>query len=399
LFIIVEIVLKEQVEKYALHENNEKLENILINQKALHKYVENIQKPVIYNLKKENKLYNGFFHPNLMSFTYIARNIHQIENKLLEENNRSIKYYKLASNNPRNPINTANEFEKNLITKFNQKELKEYKTIIDEDGEKFLYYAKPVNANQKSCMRCHGNPNDAPQDMRDMYGDSNGFNEKLGDIRAIISIKIPLTKELNHAHEYVNLISIILGISLLIVYFIIYYLMKKIDKKQLKLEHLVNIDQLTQCNNRRSFEQDMQSQIELSKRTHSSFSLISFDIDYFKSINDTFGHQIGDEVLIQICKIIHHTNRKYDKLYRIGGEEFMVLCPNTNLENAKQVANRMRDDIENYKFKETTITISLGVTQYNGKDDFEKVYKKVDDTLYLAKENGRNRVEIYEEKL
>ncbi len=394
LFVVIEFVLKQQVEEYAIYENNAKLENILTNQKALHSYVENMQKPVIYKLKKENKLYDEFFDPNILSFTYIARNIHALENKILEENNSSTKYYKLASNNPRNPFNTANDFEKDLIKKFNNSTLKEYKEVIEENGEKFLYFAKPVGANQESCMKCHSDPKNAPQELLNIYGNEKGFYEKVGEIRAIISIKIPLDKELKNAFKYYNTVSIIIFLSLLIIYIVISYLMRKNDKKQQRLEELVNIDQLTHCYNRRAFISDIQYEIELSKRTKNNFSLITFDIDFFKYINDTYGHQRGDEVLMKISKIVDRMNRNYDKFYRVGGEEFMILCPSTNLENAIQIAERVRRSIEIYKLDDiTNVTVSIGVCEYNENDDYESLYKKVDNALYLAKNNGRNRVE------
>jgi len=392
-FLFIEIVLKHQVENFAIYENSQKLDNILINQKALHTYVEEIQKPVIYKLKKEGKLYHDFFNPKILSFTYIARNIHKIENNLLKNSNKNEKYYKLVSNNPRNSLNIANEFERNLIKKFNEKKLQEYKDVITENGKKFLYYASPVTANKKSCMRCHSSPDIAPKELLKIYGTKNGFYEKIGERRAIISIKIPLEKELIHAKKYYNIISLIIFISLIFIYIIIFFLIRKLDIKQEKLQELANIDQLTQCYNRRVFELDSQHEIELAKRINQNFSLISFDIDYFKNINDTYGHQEGDKVLINISTIVKQTNRKYDKLYRVGGEEFMILLPSTNLENAVKIAQRIRLDIQKYSLENKVITASFGVCEYNKEDNLTELYKKVDDILYKAKENGRNRVE------
>ena len=397
-FLLIEIVLKQQVEKYAIYQNNEKLNNILINQKALHTYVEDMQKPVIYKLKKEGKLYDEFFDPNILSFTYIARNIHEIENTILKDSNKTQKYYKLASTNPRNSLNQANEFEQELIKKFNTTALQEYKEVIETDGKKYLYYAKPVGQNKESCMKCHSTPDVAPHELISKYGSLKGFYEKVGDIRAIISIKIPLENELDNAKEYYSIITLIIAISLLIIYAIIVYLMKKLDVKQRKLEELVSIDELTKCYNRRSFEIDLKNEIEQAKRNQTQFSLISFDIDHFKNINDTYGHQIGDIVLVNICNIINLKNRNYDKIYRVGGEEFMIFLTNITLESAIQIAERIRLDVQEYKINDIVVTISLGVCQYTQEDNITTLYKKVDDTLYKAKNNGRNRVESCEEE-
>ena len=398
-FIFVELMLQQQVENYAVYENNEKLNDILINQKALHTYVEEMQKPVIYKLKQEKKLYSEFFDPNVLSFTYIARNIHQIENKLLQDANKTQKYYKLASTNPRNALNKANEFEKELIKKFNASDLQEFKEMIEEGGQKFLYYAKPVGRNKESCMRCHSAADIAPQELLKIYGDKKGFNEHIGDIRAIISIKIPLQKELENAKTYYNIITAIIFVSLLFIYVVIVFLMKQLDAKQNKLEDLVNVDELTKCYNRRSFEFDLNNQIEQVKRTKTELSLISFDIDYFKAINDDYGHLVGDTVLINLCKIVQLRNRKYDRLYRVGGEEFMIVLPNTTLENALLIAERIRMDVETYKIRDRVVTISLGACQHKQEDDFTKLYKKVDAALYKAKNNGRNRVESCQEEI
>ncbi len=229
---MIAFVLKERSQEFAIYESNQRLNHILTNHQALHVYVENIQKPVIYQLKSEKKLYEDFFDPKVLSFTYMARNIHTIENEILKKNNESLKYYKLASLNPRNQLNRANEFEKTLIEKFNSKELKEdYKEIIEEDGAKYLLFIKPVTANQPSCMKCHGDPKDAPKELIAQYGDKNGFYEKLHFIRAIISIKIPLQKELDVAKRYYNIVLLIVFLALLLIYLIIYVFMQKIDKK------------------------------------------------------------------------------------------------------------------------------------------------------------------------
>lgn len=393
-FLVIEVVLKQQVERYAIHENNEKLENILINQKALHTFVETMQKPVIYKLKQEKKLYEEFFDPNLLSFTYIARNIHTIENKILLDSNRSQQYYKLASVNPRNDLNKATKFEESLIQHFNSDQnLKEYKTILEEDGKTFLYFAKPVAANKESCMRCHSTPNLAPSELVASYGDKKGFFEKVGDVRAIISMKIPLNQELKHANEYYTIISIIIFLSLAFIYIVIVYLMLTIDKKQRILEKYSKIDALTAVLNRRSFDIDMEIEIYKFTRTNTPFSLISFDIDYFKNINDTYGHQTGDRVLVELSHLVSSLKRPYDLLYRVGGEEFMIIAPHTNLEEVRLLAERLREAVQEHDFENLKIAISLGICEYRSGDSYESIYKRVDDALYRAKKSGRNRVE------
>jgi len=394
-FVMIASVFKERSEQFAIYESNQRLNNILTNQQALHAYIENVQKPVLYQLKSEQKLYRDYFEPKILSFTYIARNIHAIENEILKENNESLKYYKLASINPRNELNRANEFEKKLIEKFNSKELKEnYREIVEEDGAKYLLFIKPVTANQPSCMKCHGDPKDAPKELIAQYGDKNGFYEKINAVRAIMSIKIPLQKELDVAKRYYNIVLLIVFLALLLIYLIIYYLMKKIDKKNEKLEILVNIDQLTGCYNRRSFQRDIVDNIKMCEEgVLSHLTLATFDIDHFKGCNDRHGHPTGDRVLEDIVALVKNTQRVHDRLYRVGGEEFMIIYPNATLEEAVHACEKIQESLKEYQVEGDNITLSFGVCQYRPKDSYESLYKKVDDALYRAKEKGRDRID------
>ncbi|MBC8238128.1 MAG: diguanylate cyclase [Helicobacteraceae bacterium] len=391
IFISVAVLLKIEVESFAIYEANVKLDRVLTNQKALHGYIEDELKPVIYKLKSEKKLYEEFFNPKVLSFTYIARSVYEIENKLYRKNDKPELYYKLAATNPRNGLNKATEFEQELIDRFNKdKNLREYKNLTDVDGKKYLFFAKPVTPNKASCLKCHSDPEIAPQELRTMYGDVKGFHEKLDDIRAILSIKIPLASELRYGHEYyIKLLSIIF-FALLIVYISIIYLLRRLDKKNEALYKLATIDQLTQLSNRREFDKDIYTSIIKAQREKSSLVLLMMDIDHFKNINDTFGHQIGDEILIGVAKIIQNSTREYDKSYRVGGEEFTVILKDIDKSEARSLAARIKDDVETFYSVDKKITLSLGMCEYNQEDDATLFYKKVDDALYRAKENGRN---------
>ena len=128
------------------------------------------------------------------------------------------------------------------------------------------------------------------------------------------------------------------------------------------------------------------------------------DIDFFKSVNDTYGHAVGDLVLKTVSKVIKSQLRDYDIAGRYGGEEFLLLLPYTNFEDAKIVAERLRKSIETKKIdiskilpdhKSISVTMSLGVAQYN-QSEYEKVFiQNADKALYKAKESGRNKVIAY----
>jgi diguanylate cyclase (GGDEF)-like protein len=120
-----------------------------------------------------------------------------------------------------------------------------------------------------------------------------------------------------------------------------------------------------------------------------------YDIDYFKNINDTYGHLIGDQVLIKMSNLVLHYIRDVDILARWGGEEFMILLPETNLKGALIVAQNIRKAIEEASFSQhfkKTITASFGVYEFHKDDTVDNLLQKVDSLLYEAKDSGRNKV-------
>lgn len=160
-----------------------------------------------------------------------------------------------------------------------------------------------------------------------------------------------------------------------------------------KLSQLASKDVLTGLCNRRKLEESLATEITRATRYKSPMSLIIFDIDHFKSINDQFGHDVGDDVLRGVAKVIQDNIRKTDICARWGGEEFIILSPETTEENIENLAEKLRYAIENYDFDiPKKITASFGVTQYINGETSEQMIKRADKAMYQAKENGRNRV-------
>lgn len=163
-----------------------------------------------------------------------------------------------------------------------------------------------------------------------------------------------------------------------------------------KLFAFAAIDTLTGLYNRRYTFNELENQLKIAKRNERIFSLIMLDIDDFKKINDTYGHQAGDEYLKKIAFIINHTLREQDIPGRVGGEEFLIILPETNLDGAQQLANRIRERVENtpliYKGANIKTTISAGISQYEPKISIKYLYQKADVALYKAKQMGKNRV-------
>ena len=161
------------------------------------------------------------------------------------------------------------------------------------------------------------------------------------------------------------------------------------------LKKIAYTDSLTHIYNRLHFAHFLDIEIDKVKRYGSTFSIIFFDLDHFKMVNDTFGHLAGDEVLEKVTQIVSSANRSADIFARYGGEEFIILTPETDLSGALSHAERLRRDIESHHFKNVgQVTCSFGVTEFIAEsDNVKNLLKRVDNALYLAKHRGRNRVE------
>ncbi|MEI6260891.1 MAG: DUF3365 domain-containing protein [Deltaproteobacteria bacterium] len=183
-------------EAYITKQAEKNVQNLLLSHNGIHHYVQKRMLPALYEYKKQGKLPEDFYAPELFSSSFIVRNQHEYYNQELADSGFQHLYYKLAANNPRNPINKADTLEKELIEKFNQdKSVKKYREIIEIDGEKFLYIAIPFLKNDEQCMVCHGKRENAPVELQEKYLGQGGFNEKIGEIRAITSIRAPLHDE------------------------------------------------------------------------------------------------------------------------------------------------------------------------------------------------------------
>jgi len=163
-----------------------------------------------------------------------------------------------------------------------------------------------------------------------------------------------------------------------------------------KLEYLSETDTLTGLSNRLVFNRALTCEVQRAHRYHLDLSMLIFDVDFFKKINDTYGHEVGDQVLITLGEEVTQLLRETDVFCRIGGEEFTVIMPETNIQQAETTAERLRKAIETLPENTlpTHLTVSFGVAYMTRWDDHKTIFKRADKALYRAKENGRNRVEV-----
>lgn len=211
----------------------------------------------------------------------------------------------------------------------------------------------------------------------------------------------PALMDHHHTETFEERVEFVITIGLFVAVSLIYptistlKLVNKNEKLVSDLQRAANEDHLTGIYNRRKISGELYAEVGRSKRYKRGFSVILIDIDNFKETNDIYGHATGDTVLIEIAEIIRNSIRKVDVLGRWGGEEFLVISPETNINGAKSLAEKIRSEIEAYKFTGIdTKTASFGVTTYMDDDNAEAIIKRADVALYAAKDSGKNRVEI-----
>jgi diguanylate cyclase (GGDEF)-like protein len=168
----------------------------------------------------------------------------------------------------------------------------------------------------------------------------------------------------------------------------------EIVKRETELKFIAETDVLTRIYNRRAIMSFIESELQSFKNFGSEFTLIMFDLDKFKRLNDKFGHQFGDTVLKEVCSVLSKNISKNDKFGRYGGEEFLILLPKTELADGIKISEKLRKLVEEIKWEEEVqVTISMGVVRSMKNESLDIVLNRVDNLLYKAKDNGRNRVE------
>ena len=222
------------------------------------------------------------------------------------------------------------------------------------------------------------------------------FNNKIAVYIVYISLACIFTAEVNIVHA-----KFVLGIKLSYTSFIMPtfagilfgYLLARVKLLSNQLKEIAYTDSLTEIYNRLHFNRLLDAEMDKAKRYNGQLSIIFFDIDYFKQINDTYGHPTGDLVLKEVTTVISSANRSSDIFARYGGEEFVILTASTDADGAVEHAQRLRNDIEKHNFKSGHVTASFGVTEFDSaSDNQESLLERADKALYQAKSDGRNCV-------
>ena len=328
--------------------------------------------------------------------------------QISELSNKKEKYYfKITSLQPINPNNAPDNFEKTALENMKRNKTKEVYTSLENDKFKFRGGIK----GEQICLEGHT---------------AQGYN--IGDTMGGLRVSIPIDNYL-HNMEIVDskteLLYVITIFTSIVFILVITYTVNSIYVRELnilklnktleakvnqrtkelknankKLLEISSVDFLTNIPNRRYFFEVGNKSFYLAKREKHPLSIICIDIDHFKSINDNYGHNIGDEILKLVSSKMNKLIRKSDILARTGGEEFTILLNNTDKENAFILAEKLRTTIQNSYYRdkefEIQVTISLGISELqNDDEELDSIINRADKALYKAKNESRNKTVIY----
>lgn len=315
---------------------------------------------------------------------YTLKNPALITRELSESNLHAGKLkYKITSKKLINPNNKPDNFEKISLSKF-EKDINENMQFETVNGRQFFRYMAPL-LTTKACLKCHV---------------SQGY--KVGDIRGGISVSID-AEEISNKIFISRIIMLISGIAIILliiisIFYISQYFIRDLQEAQNKLRELALYDSLTYLFNRMSGIQTLIKEVARSKRINSDLSIALLDLDFFKKINDTYGHMQGDLVLKEFAKQMKNSTREYDTCCRYGGEEFLLIMPDTSITEALHILDRLHNNIRNCEVNtpkhQIKFTFSGGLVAYDNDKSIDILLERVDHCLYKAKAKGRDCIKV-----
>lgn len=309
--------------------------------------------------------------------------------------------YKEAVLNPTNPRDKATEWEAQVIEAFREGRTGGQSEVTGEVGQgmnRTMYVARPITIKQAQCLSCHSTPDVAPMTMRKVYGDQNGFGWKMGETVGIQVVKVPMFYPLEKAKQTFNTVMVALVASFLLLFAGLNLSLNALvigpmGRMNRKLEELATKDFLTDLVNRRRFFERLEMEMAEARIKKTSLSVVMFDIDFFKRINDTFGHDSGDVVLKNTALRVRELLRSSDCAARFGGEEFIIMLKETPVEVAMAMAETVRARIADQPYDGVgSVSASFGVAAWNYQESSQALICRADAALYVAKSQGRNCV-------
>lgn len=305
---------------------------------------------------------------------FMTRQVSEIASK-----NEGIKFH-ITSLKPLRPDNKPSAIEEEALKEFESGSTGVGKVLLS-DNKQFYFFMAPLRT-EKTCLACHA---------------KQGYKE--GEIRGGISITMPYNPASHTLWLAVgHLIVLLTGLSGIV------FAGTRLDRAYSTIRRQSLFDALTGIPNRRSFSERIMQEFNRSRRDKHPLSIIMGDIDRFKQYNDKYGHSKGDECLRSVAQAINSTlKRPGDFCARYGGEEFIIILPNTTVQGAESIAEDIRKNVfdlgiaheSSDPYKKVSISLGVAGDETNQFLSHEELLKMADDALYLAKEKGRNRYEVY----
>lgn len=318
---------------------------------------------------------------------YLLRNSSEVTKELSNlSRSEGIVSFRTISLTPIKPEDLPDDFEAGALRQLQHGNTDEVYGLTEQpNGEAVFRYLYPFHTDN-SCLKCH-----------------QEYGYRAGKIDGALSIQVPASNYLSerNINRWLMIGSALLVILLVIatIALIAYRFMRELKRADEQLQRLASEDPLTGLYNRRVGMEWLRQGLARHTRSHKPLSLMMLDIDHFKQVNDTYGHLNGDRVLVELAGLIKASVRPYDFAVRYGGEEFMLVLADCNLQAAQLIAERLRHMVEEHRVvidSETTITftLSVGVAELADETDEteEQLIGRADSALYQAKETGRNRV-------
>jgi diguanylate cyclase (GGDEF)-like protein len=383
-FVIISITNNRLIEEQALTQGRTHFKSIVMTRKW------NAKHGGVYVKKTPGMTSNPYLNdPDITAIdgtVYTKKNPSLMTREISEYSEKEGLFsFHITSLNPLNPVNAPDEFERDALKQFEQGTSEAY-SFLEKDNFAYFKYMGPLFV-EEECLQCHA---------------KDGYT--IGDIRGGISVTFSLQDVKNIQKKNTLIIimlaiistSIILGLSGLFTM----RLMRQVSHARRKIEKMAITDELTGLFNRRHIISRFEEEFERAKRLATSVCCIMLDLDNFKQINDTYGHLVGDDVLRETARLLQDSIRTYDVIGRYGGEEFLIILPDTDSEETRIFAERIRAVIKVSKAIRSLLThgdavsVSLGTTCMREGDGYiDDLLKRADDCLYQAKASGRDRVE------
>jgi len=316
---------------------------------------------------------------------------------LLEQDHPEYRYREVALN-PINPANRATGWQEQLIRDFGAEPEKTELTRFTEGPTGQVMHVARVVRPSADCMACHGPSDHMPADLLQRYG-TQGAGWQLGETVGAQIVSVPMAQAIAQAREawwwHVATTIVVFGALFIVLNRMLSHtVIAPIENRSTVWRELASKDPLTGALNRRSFEEQAKALMGACSAKGAPLALVAVDIDHFKRVNDSHGHAVGDAVLKEFAQRMLQATKRRDCLFRLGGEEFALLLPHTDLAAAAALAEVLRRSLGATPFSGVgRLSASFGVSALLPGDGLEALMCRADQALYAAKAKGRDRVE------